>query len=258
MIFGISAGSARAACAPDAVQTGPVCVDKFENSLWDLSAVPTAGKTRAKLISSIQAGTVTLSSLVGAGAVQLGLTGGDLAASGCPLNGAGCLDVYAVSIAGVTPSRNMSWFQAAAAARNSLKRLPSNAEWQVAALGTPDTGGADDGVATCNTDDLDPSLMSHTGARGACVSDAGAFDMAGNVWEWVADWTPRSTVCPGGSWLTFSDDLQCFLGAAVSGPPGALIRGGSWSLGATAGIFALSATADPSIVRNHVGFRSAR
>ena len=45
------------------------------------------------------------------------------------------------------PSGFFSWFQAAAAARNSFKRLPTNAEWTVAALGTPD-GIPDNGSTT--------------------------------------------------------------------------------------------------------------
>lgn len=79
----------------------------------------------------------------------------------------------------------MSWPQAAAACRNAGKRLLSNEEWQVAALGTPNPGPAGgDGATACKTDDASippagsPEL---TGNAPSCVSDVGIFDMLGNV-----------------------------------------------------------------------------
>src|SRR5712691_6610210 len=98
-----------------------------------------------------------------AGAIQHGATGDDYG-SGCPPTGNGCVNFYAVSIAGVTPSRFITWFQAAAAARNAGKRLPTNAEWQAAALGTPD--------GVCNTSSFVPAA---TGSAAGCVSAVGAF-----------------------------------------------------------------------------------
>jgi len=61
------------------------------------------------------------------------------------------------------------------------------------------------------------------------------FDMAGNVREWVADWSDLSAGCT--DWLStqgFSDgDTSCFAGPGglggsgdLSSSPGALIRGG--------------------------------
>src|SRR5207249_12241511 len=133
-------------------------------------------------ISKLQKGLVTLANLTSAGAIQLGLASGDLPAAGCPATGNGCVNVYAVSIPGVTPAAFITWFQAAAAARNSLKRLPTNQEWQVAAFGTPDGN-------PCN---VSSASVAFTGAALGCISDVGAFDMVGNVYEWVADWVPLS------------------------------------------------------------------
>jgi formylglycine-generating enzyme required for sulfatase activity len=204
------------------------------------------------VIGKIKIGTVNLGDLNAVGAVQLGLADGDLAAV-CPVTAHGCVDVYAVSIPGVTPSRFLNWFQAAAAARNSGKRLPTNAEWQVAALGTPDPGGTP-GAEDCNTVSGVPDL---TGARSNCVSDAGAFDMVGNIEEWVADWVPRSSGC--GSWGAFSDDAQCLAGAASTGFPGALHRGGAFNGGTGAGIFSVVGFFGPSPPGgNGSGFRAAR
>jgi formylglycine-generating enzyme required for sulfatase activity len=161
------------------------------------------------------------------------------------------VDVYAVSLPGVTPARSVTWFQAAAAARNSGKRLPTNQEWQAAALGTPDPG-FDDGSTTCAT----ATSLSATGSRSDCISDVGAFDMVGNLHEWVADWVPRSPDCSN-NWGAFSDDVQCLVGAAPSGPPGALIRGGSFYDGAWGGVFFVSGNLGPEAGFDSVGFRCA-
>jgi formylglycine-generating enzyme required for sulfatase activity len=233
-------------------------MDKYEASVWDLAPVP-SGRTKAKLVSMIQSGTATLASLQSAGAVQRGLADGDLDANGCSVTGNGCVQVYAVSIPGVTPSAFINWFQAAAAARNSLKRLPTNQEWQVAALGTPDTG-TDDGSTTCTMADTVSPAVTATGSRSSCVSDVGAFDMVGNLEEFVADWGDVSDGCTAWS-PTFGGDLSCFGGPPGAGGtrnlPAALIRGGG-RFGSQAGVFAVVAQGDPSASAAFIGFRCAR
>ena len=98
-----------------------------------------------------------------------------------------------MSLPGVTPSANVTWFQAQAACKNAGKRLPSNAEWQAAVAGTPDPG-PDNGTTDCNTASAFNGGRHRLAQRPACRRD-GAFDMVGNVYEWVADWVPRSTAC---------------------------------------------------------------
>ena len=80
-----------AGCAPDSVQSGTVCMDKYESSVW---YVPPSERG---LISKIRDGRASLANLtsasaLGAGVVQLGLAAGDLAAHGCPATGNGCVD----------------------------------------------------------------------------------------------------------------------------------------------------------------------
>ncbi len=241
-------------CAPDAVVAGTVCMDKYEASVW---RVPNALTTNAKLVKKIKQGKATQVDLTAGGATQLGTAGhGDY--TPCTDNGQNCInDIYAVSLLGVTPSASITWFQAQAACANAGKRLPSNDEWQAAVTGTPDTGGSDNGTTDCNTDNLVPGLTL-TGARTGCVSAFGAYDMVGNLWEWVADWVPLSTACPG--WGGFSDDYQCFAGADTvsTGGPGALIRGGGFFLGTGAGPLTVRGFLQPSGSSGDIGFRCAR
>ncbi len=153
-------------------------------------------------------------------------------------------DIYAASLPGVPPSANITWFQAQAACENARKRLPSSAEWQAAVIGTPDPG-LDNGTTDCNTGSVFTAV--NTGSRSSCKSARRAFDMVGNVYEWVADWVPRSTAC--GTWsagVSPTGDLQCLAGAATSGEPGALLRGGSFSSGADAGPLNVNGNNEPS------------
>jgi formylglycine-generating enzyme required for sulfatase activity len=158
----------------------------------------------------------------------------------------------------VLPSTCTTQFQAAQACRLSGKRLLTNNEWQDAASGTPDSG-VDDGATLC---DIGPGGdPSPTGSRASCVSKWGASDMVGNVWEWVADWGDLANDCD--TWSAgFGSDIACVGGAPGPGSdfdnfPGALFRGGSWSDGSDAGVFAVGAVV-PSFARNDFGFRCGR
>jgi len=234
-----------APCPDDSVASGTVCIDKFEASMWHVPP------DQEVLIGKIREGTAGLADLMEAGAVQLGLADGDLAALGCPVTGNGCVHVYTVSIPEVLPSRWSTWFQAAAAARNASKRLPTNQEWQVAALGTPDG-------APCIELPFGP--LRSTGSEPGCVSDVGAFDMVGNVSERVAEWVDRANNCT--NWpAAFGNDLSCVggPGSGFSNFPGALLRGGYFGSGADGGVFSVHAGFDPSLQANNtMGFRCAR
>ena len=214
-------------CAVDAVVSGTVCMDKYEASVWRVPAPTTINKS---LVKKIQQGKATVADLTAGGGTQLGVAGDNY--TPCTDNGQNCAnDIYAVSLAGETPAAYITWFQAQEACANAGKRLPTSAEWQVGANGTPDPG-PDNGTTDCNT--ASTFAVSLTGSRSACVSSRGAFDMVGNLFEWVADWVPRSTACPG--WGGFSDDYMCLSGASDTAlGPGALLRGGYFIIGTNAG-----------------------
>jgi hypothetical protein len=241
-------------CPPDAVLAGTTCIDTYEASVW---RVPDPTTANQGLVAKIRTGEAAAADLLAGGAAQLGVEADDYAP--CADGGQNCSDdIYAVSLPSATPSANVTWFQAQAACKNSRKRLPSNAEWQAAVAGTPDPG-PDDGTTDCNTGTVDALVP--TGARSNCVSADGAFDMVGNLLEWVADWVPRSTGC-GGTWsagVSPTGDDQCLVGATSSGEPGALVRGGSFANSvAAAGPLAVSAQFEPSFSNGAVGFRCVR
>jgi len=238
-------------CPADAVVSGTVCMDKYEASVWRLTDPLGAG---AGLVKKVKAGKATAELLTAAGATQLGTASDNFAP--CTDNGQNCSnDIYAVSLVGETPSAYVTWFQAQQACKNAGKRLPTNAEWQAAVAGTPDPG-PDNGTTDCNSDTGSVSL---TGARSSCVSSDGAFDMVGNLYEWVAEWVPRSTGC--GTWgggISPTGDFQCLAGAATTGEPGALLRGGAFVFGSLAGPLTVSGGESLSYSDGGIGFRCVR
>jgi hypothetical protein len=62
-----------------------------------------------------------------------------------------------------------------------------------------------------------------------------------------------------GGFPLFSDDLMCLAGADVTAGPGAIFRGGDYTLGARAGVFAINAANPPFIaVQPTIGFRAVQ
>jgi hypothetical protein len=219
------------------VKVGPIWVDIYIASVW---TTPTGG-------------------------TQRGASGDDY---GCGDHAGDCSGLYARSVYNVIPSRFMSWFQAQRFCMNNGKRLLTNAEWQGAALGTPDPG-ATPGANDCNTNSADPT---GTGTRSNCRSWAGVYDAIGNVWEWAADWFAgtRGTAESPGSSVTWGpgqiDRVWNARGSAYNdgdtaaykdGIPAAAIRGGYSADAAAAGVFALNLDYAPWFVGSAIGFRCA-
>jgi hypothetical protein len=257
----VSASSPGSNKCPDGmVVSGSTCMDKYEASLWRIT-----DERCAKLLQDDK----SLTPSCFADAVQLGINGVDYTDAQCKFNGGGCTNIYALSIPGVVPARSINYFIAAAACRNSGKRLPTNAEWQAAALGTPDPWPQDDPANQCN---LHSPSISVTGARSKCLSDVGAFDMVGNVIEFVADWGPLATT--GNNWDVFipgfGGDVSNMGGSPnglIYGLPGTTLRGGSYHIvpnsggtGQLAGVYAIDQNGAPNSIgdASAAGFRCAK
>ena len=206
-----------------------------------------------------------------------------------PDSGDATTSLYACSVTGKTPSRNMTWFQAQQACLSAGKHLCTNAEWQGAAAGThdpgawPDTNEKDGCTSTatagsCNTCSSGAraagSAGSVPGDTKSCLSRWGAADMVGNLYEWTAFW--GQTGKPG--WLTvdganafpwpatYGDGLDSFWNWAgrarnpqwMDGAPGAALRGGAYHRGTRSGTFTLSVEFGPARNDTFIGGRCCR
>jgi formylglycine-generating enzyme required for sulfatase activity len=170
------------------VVAGPLCVDRYEASIWD---APTGGN---QITGEVP----------------------------CSDDGQDCDDIYARSVPGVLPSVEITWFQAQRALANSGKRLPTSAEWQLAVAGTPDSEDcniAEGGTVEMTGSYPDCASVWNTNDMVGNVAEWAA--------DWVTASTAAPGWGPFGTFAS-DDLMALAGASTTTQGPGALIRGGSF------------------------------
>jgi hypothetical protein len=120
--------------------------------------------------------------------------------------GPGDRSLYACSLPLVMPSGNATWQQARQACLAQGKRLCTKEEWSQACGGSlylEFPYGQSYMPTACNTFSANLGDTRPTGSMPECVSEGGAYDMSGNLWEWVSNpcsFDSQLRGLQGGSW----------------------------------------------------------
>lgn len=149
------------------------------------------------------------------------------------------------------PAMEATWDEASSYCRGVGKRLPTEAEWEKAARGTDSRlypWGNHFDPLRLNSLERNLGRPSPPGSHPDGASPYGVFDMAGNAWEWVADWYE-------------ADYYQRAPERDPAGPKEGrkrVVRGGGWAYDRAFVRTANRASFRPNHHHPTIGFRCAR
>lgn len=121
-------------------------------------------------------------------------------------------------------------------------RLPTEAEWEFAAIGDPEKGYY--GLSHVAWYEKNGEGKTHP-VGGKTSNSYGIYDMCGNVWEWCSDWYEK-----------YKDAAQTNPRGAITGT-GRAIRGGCFNSGAFVADENSRAARSPEARNGEIGFRLA-
>jgi formylglycine-generating enzyme required for sulfatase activity len=176
-------------------------------------------------------------------------------------------ECFAESAKGKTPWGFVTRDQAFQLCARAHKRLPTASEWYGLSLGMTDV------ESSCNVTSKSVAL---TGSRELCVAPHGAYDLVGNLWEWISDdvinGTYNSRTLPQNGYVEQIDNTGIavmtnvaeqesygndYFWASNEGVFG-IVRGGYYDSGSDAGVYSVHADTPTNAASIGIGFRCVR